>query len=216
MSKTKHIVDVKRQNIRMDMTAMCDVGFLLLTFFILTAKFRPNEPVKVDIPMSGAVTNIPAKDILLISIGEDGRIFMGVDDKPTRSAMLDEVSRRYNFTIDGNMQKRFNNMDQFGVPLEQLPALLKLSPEETNSFVQPGLKCNPDAKILPGQTGSDTAKNQLGELIVIARSLNERLVIAVKADKGANYDKVDAVIETLRKTNSNRFNLVTSVKNEKE
>ena len=216
MSKTKHIVDVKRQNIRMDMTAMCDVGFLLLTFFILTAKFRPNEPVKVDIPMSGAVTNIPAKDILLISIGDDGRIFMGVDDKPTRSAMLDEVSRRYNFTIDGNMQKRFNNMDQFGVPLEQLPALLKLTPEETNSFVQPGLKCNPDAKILPGQTGSDTAKNQLGELIVIARSLNDRLVIAVKADKGANYDKVDAVIETLRKTNSNRFNLVTSVKNEKE
>ena len=107
-------------------------------------------------------------------------------------------------------------MDQFGVPLEQLPALLKLSPEESNSFVQPGLKCNPDAKILPGQSGSDTAKNQLGELIVIARSLNERLVIAVKADKGADYDKVDAVIETLRKTNSNRFNLVTSVKNEKE
>lgn len=212
----KKIADVKRQNIRMDMTAMCDVGFLLLTFFILTAKFKPNEPVKVDIPMSGAVTNIPAKDILLISVGDDGRIFLGVDDKPTRNAMLDEISKRYNFTVDGNMQKRFANLDQFGVPLEQLPALLKLNPEESNSYVQPGLKCNPDAKILPGQTGSDTAKNQLGELIVIARSLNDRLVIAVKADKGANYDKVDAVIETLRKTNSNRFNLVTSVKNEKE
>jgi len=105
---------------------------------------------------------------------------------------------------------RHSYPDVYGLPPQAM------HPSSTTGVVQPGLKCNPDAKILPGQTGSDTAKNQLGELIVIARSLNDKLVIAVKADKGADYDKVDAVIETLRKTNSNRFNLVTSVKNEKE
>ena len=210
-------IQMKKQNIRMDMTAMCDVAFLLLTFFILTAKFKPQEPVKVDIPMSGAVTDLPKESkVLLISVGEDGRIFMGVDDKPTRKALLDEVAKRYNINLNGDMQKKFVAMDQFGLPLNQLGQFLSLSPEQSQGYTQPGLICNPDAKVLPGSTGSDTARNQLGELIVIARSINENMIIAVKADKGADYDKVDAVIETLRKTNSNRFNLITAVKNERE
>ena len=209
-------IQMKKQNIRMDMTAMCDVGFLLLTFFILTAKFRPQEPLPVDIPASGSVMTLPPKDIMQISVGEDGRIFLGVDDKPTRVAMLDEIAKRYSLNINGASQKRFENMDEFGVPLNQLDQLLQLSPEDLGKYKQPGLICNPDAKVLPGQTGSDTARNQLGELIVIGRSINPNLRIAVKADKGASYDAVDRVIETLRKTNSNRFNLITAAKNEKE
>ena len=208
-------IQMKKQNIRMDMTAMCDVAFLLLTFFILTAKFKPQEPIQVDIPASGAVTDIPPKDILLISVGSDGRTFMGVDDKETRRAMLDEVARRYSINVNGDMQKRFMNMDQFGVPLNKLGQVLSLSAADAERYAQPGLICNPDAKI-GTSAGSDTARNELGELIVITRSINPALRIAVKADKDADYDKVDAVIETLRKTNSNRFNLITAVKNEKE
>jgi biopolymer transport protein ExbD len=110
------------------------------------------------------------------------------------------------------MQKRFKLLDQFGVPLDQLPNLLKLSAEEMASYKQPGILCNPDAKLMAGQVGSDTAKNQLGELIIMARTINPKLRIAIKADKNAEYGRVDDVIETLRKTNSNRFNLITSAK----
>ena len=35
-----------------DMTAMTDVAFLLLTFFMLTAKMKPQEPVVIDTPSS--------------------------------------------------------------------------------------------------------------------------------------------------------------------
>ena len=210
-------VKMKRQNIQMDMTAMCDVAFLLLTFFILTTKFRPNEAVQVDIPASTAQIPLPASDILMIAVGKvgeakDDRIFFGVDDQNTRMAMLDELATKYNFTVDGDMQKRFKLLDQFGVPLDQLPQLLKMSPEELANFKQPGILCNPDAKLMAGQVGSDTAKNQLGELIIMARTLNPKLRIAIKADKNAEYGRVDDVIETLRKTNSNRFNLITSAK----
>lgn len=208
-------VKMKRQSIRMDMTAMCDVAFLLLSFFILTTKFRPNEPVQVEIPMSTAQIPLPEKDILTISVGNDGRVFFGVDDQNTRAAILDELATRYKFQIDGNMQKRFKLVDQFGVPLDQLPALLNLSQEDMGKFQQSGLRVNPKAKV-PGTVASpddvDTAKNDLAELIVIARTLNDNLRIAVKADKGAEYKNIDNVIETLRKTNSNRFNLITSAR----
>lgn len=208
---------MKRQSIRMDMTAMCDVSFLLLTFFILTTKFRPNEAVQVDIPASTAQIPLPASDVLMIAVGKvgaekDDRIFFGVDDQNTRMAMLDELATKYNFKVDGEMQKRFKLLDQFGVPLDQLPNLLKLSAEEMASYKQPGILCNPDAKLMAGQVGSDTAKNQLGELIIMARTINPKLRIAIKADKNAEYGRVDDVIETLRKTNSNRFNLITSAK----
>ena len=208
-------VKMKRQNIRMDMTAMCDVAFLLLSFFILTTKFRPNEPLEVDIPASTAQIPIPEKDILLISVGNDGRVFFGVDDQNTRSAILDELAKRNNFQISAPMQKRFKLLDQFGVPLDQLPALLNLSQDDMAKYKQMGLRVNPKAKVLggvPSPGDIDTAKNDLAELIVIARTLNDGLRIAVKADKSTEYKYIDDVIETLRKTNSNRFNLITSAK----
>ncbi|MFN9115341.1 MAG: biopolymer transporter ExbD, partial [Bacteroidota bacterium] len=39
-----------------DMTAMCDVAFLLLTFFILTATAKQPEPMSVDTPASTVQT----------------------------------------------------------------------------------------------------------------------------------------------------------------
>ena len=38
-------VKVPRKSTNIDMTAMCDVSFLLLTFFMLTTKFKADEPV---------------------------------------------------------------------------------------------------------------------------------------------------------------------------
>jgi biopolymer transport protein ExbD len=207
-------IKLKRQSIRMDMTAMCDVAFLLLTFFILTTKFRPNEPVQVDIPASTAQIPLPEKDILMISVGNDGRIFFGVDDQNTRLAILDAISKQNGYTVTADMQKRFKLLDQFGVPLDKLPGLLTMDAVQMASFKQEGIVCDPEAKIklMGGSTGKENVKNELGELIVMARTANNNLRIAVKADKVADYGKVDDVIETLRKTNSNRFNLITSAK----
>jgi biopolymer transport protein ExbD len=208
-------VKMKKHNITMDMTAMCDVAFLLLTFFILTTKFKPNEPVQVEIPGSTAQIPIPDKDVLLISVGNDGRIFYGVDDQFTRVAILDELAKRYGFQINGEMQKRFKLMDQFGVPLDKLAPLLNLSSDDLRNFKQEGLRVNPKAPLpglAAGPNDDPAAKNDLAELIVIGRSINSNLRIAIKADKGSDYKNIDDVIETLRKTNSNRFNLITSAR----
>ncbi|RPI68323.1 MAG: biopolymer transporter ExbD, partial [Ignavibacteriales bacterium] len=38
-------VKVPRKSTLIDMTAMCDVAFLLLTFFMLTTQFKSDESV---------------------------------------------------------------------------------------------------------------------------------------------------------------------------
>ena len=43
---------IKRGSTNVDMTAMCDVAFLLLSFFILTTKFKPEEAIEVIPPSS--------------------------------------------------------------------------------------------------------------------------------------------------------------------
>ena len=84
-------VKVPRKSTAVDMTAMCDVAFLLLTFFILTTKFKPQEAVQIDIPASTAQIPLPDKDILKFDIAKDGRVFFGVDDQNTRLLILDEI-----------------------------------------------------------------------------------------------------------------------------
>ncbi len=87
MSKIKS----KRIGFRIDMTPMVDVAFLLLTFFMLTTKFRPPEPVKVDIPSSHSEQKVPESGILTVTISGDNAYFMGVSSQPDRVAIFERV-----------------------------------------------------------------------------------------------------------------------------
>ena len=48
-----------RLGIRMDMTPMVDVAFLLLIFFMSTTQFKPPEVVAVNLPGSTAQVRVP-------------------------------------------------------------------------------------------------------------------------------------------------------------
>ena len=93
------------------MTAMCDVAFLLLTFFILTTKFRPSEAVTIDIPASTAQIPIPDKDIMMFQIAPDGRMFFGLDDQNTRLKLLDRLSTQYQLAFSEDQKKAFRLLE---------------------------------------------------------------------------------------------------------
>ena len=68
---------MKRRGPSLDMTAMVDVAFLLLTFFMLTAQFREPEPIPIVLPSSNTQIKLPVSNILMITVSEDARIFVG-------------------------------------------------------------------------------------------------------------------------------------------
>src|SRR5690606_12893865 len=87
-------VKVKRASTTIDMKAMCDVSFLLLTFFILTATARAPEPLPVDTPASVTQVKVPDTDLGLITVGDDGKVFFGVKDRNVRARMLELMSEK--------------------------------------------------------------------------------------------------------------------------
>lgn len=65
----------ERRSVRIDMTPMVDVAFLLLIFFMSTTQFRPPEPVSVQLPLSTSEVHVPETDTIIITVTEDGRFY---------------------------------------------------------------------------------------------------------------------------------------------
>ena len=68
-----------RVGVKMDMTPMVDVAFLLLTFFMLTTQFRPPEEVQIVLPSSHSAFKLPESHVMTILLSKDDRIFLGFD-----------------------------------------------------------------------------------------------------------------------------------------
>ncbi len=71
----------KRVSIRIDMTPLVDVAFLLLTFFMLTTQFKPAEEVEVIFPYSHSEIKLPETNTMLVYIDKNAKLFMGFDSQ---------------------------------------------------------------------------------------------------------------------------------------
>ena len=198
-------VKIARKSTAIDMTAFCDVTFLLLTFFILTTKFRPQEAVQIDIPASTAQIPIPDRDIMMFQIAPDGRIFFGLDDQFTRMKLLDRLSSSYQLAFSEEQREAFKTLEIWGMDIRNLPAFLSLPPEERVRMQQPGLNID--------TTGG---QHQVEDLILYSRQENNDLRIAIKADKSTEYRNFDKLINALQNRKVNKFNLITTAKTARE
>lgn len=80
-------------SVRVDMTPMVDVAFLLLTFFMLTTQFRPPEEVQISLPSSHSAIKLPESKVMLISIAKDDRIFLGFDSPKMMGKIFGDENR---------------------------------------------------------------------------------------------------------------------------
>jgi biopolymer transport protein ExbD len=71
----------RRVGIRIDMTPMVDVAFLLLTFFMLTTAFSKPQSMEINLPPSETKVEVAESNLLTLRIMEDGTIYwnMGIE-----------------------------------------------------------------------------------------------------------------------------------------
>lgn len=197
-------VKVPRKSTHIDMTAMCDVAFLLLTFFILTAKPRPNDPVQVDVPAASTEVRVPDENVLLLTVGQQ-KIFYTVDGADIRKQTLLQMGEKYKINFTPEEQNKFMGTNIFGVPISQLKGFLALEGDQKKNFKQPGI---------PYQ---DTVNSELADWIRESRKVNaalhnKPLYISIKGDNKEEYPTIKKLISILQKQEANKFSLITTIR----
>ena len=189
-----------RKSTSIDMTAMCDVAFLLLSFFILTTKFKPSEAIAVTTPSSVSSKVAPNKDFVLVTIDKDGKVFLTIDDKQKREQVANSMNTTKNLGID---VAKFKAAGFIGTSFSGLNSFLSISEENRKGDLLPGIPCK------------DTANN---ELTVWMQAVNEvyagmKMDLLLKGDNLSKYPSFKGVLTAFKKNNIQKFQMVTNPEN---
>ena len=186
------------------MTAMCDVAFLLLSFFILATKFKPPEALTVVTPNSVSSKVAPDKNVVLITMDKDGKVYFSVSDgNPSEKRdVIDAVNTAKNLGLTDAEKKNFvNNPSAYiGVPFSQLKSYLDKAPEEVKNLVVPGIPV------------TDTLNNELIDWVraAVGAFQGSKMNLLVKGDNAAKYPSFDGVMYAFKKNDQLKFQLVTN------
>ena len=188
----------KRHGVVTDMTAMCDVAFLLLTFFILTTEFKQPDVEDIVTPSSISKSKLTEGDnTMTISVTKDGRYYFSPTNNPSqRVELLETMGEKYNITFTEQEKTAFQNTQFVGVPVAQLKAFLQLPEDQRKKY--------------KGSIPMDSANTQLVEWVQNNAKINREAKLAVKGDGGASYDKFKVLFEGLRDIEFYQFVLVTT------
>jgi biopolymer transport protein ExbD len=200
-------IKMKKKSTSTDMTAMCDVAFLLLTFFILTATAKTPEILPVDTPQSTVQTKLPAENLSMLTIGKvDGKtaVFFDLKGKDVRKKALEFMGEKYNVTFSEKESEEFGLMESFGVPIQNLKEILNMKAADRSKAGQTGIP-------------KDSLDNQLKDWVLYSRKANievndKELNFAIKGDAKEQYPAIKQVMDLLQDQKVNSFNLVTGLR----
>jgi len=196
-------VKMSKKATSIDMTAMCDVSFLLLTFFILTATAKVPEAMPVDMPSSTVQSKLPESNLATITIGK-GKVFFDLKGKQVRIQALEKMAEKYGVEFTEEDKKEFSLMEGFGVPIGNLKQIIEMKSADRTKADQPGVP-------------KDSLDNQLAEWVQFARLANfdvndKELEIAIKGDAKEEYPSIRKVMDILQDQGINSFSLVTGLR----
>ncbi|HMI79157.1 MAG TPA: biopolymer transporter ExbD [Ferruginibacter sp.] len=116
-------VKIPRKSTIVDMTAMCDVAFLLLTFFILATKQKPPEVLSVAPPTSVSSKAAPDKSIL-ITLTKEGKVFLMLGDDTKKNAIIDDINKTRNLQLSVDELNKLKKTEFIGLPLNKLKSAM--------------------------------------------------------------------------------------------
>ncbi|GGH03428.1 ExbD/TolR family protein [Mucilaginibacter phyllosphaerae] len=86
----------KKTNLRVDLTAMVDLAFLLITFFILTTTLSKPKAMELNMPVGKSSEPVPASRTMTICLGSNNQAmyYLGQAEKPVLEAKITNYSNR--------------------------------------------------------------------------------------------------------------------------
>ncbi|MDY3339306.1 biopolymer transporter ExbD [Riemerella anatipestifer] len=192
-------VKPKRHGVVTDMTAMCDVAFLLLTFFILTTQFKKPDVEQIKPPSSISEKLLPDASLMTVNVTLDGKFyFQPVENGTERIQLLDNMGQKYGLSFTDKEKVAFTKVQAIGVPMTQLKSYLNLSEDEQKAFKSP--------------TGipMDSTNKQVIDWVEQSLKINPDYKLAIKGDGNTNYPKVKDLFEGLRDIKFYKFWLITT------
>jgi biopolymer transport protein ExbD len=181
-----------------DMTAMCDVAFLLLSFFILTTKFKPAEAIPVTTPTSVAAKVAPDKDLVLVTINKNGKVFLSMDDEEKKEFIANALNNTKNLGINVTL---FKKAAFIGAPFSQINAFLAIPEEQRKGDRLPGIPVD-----------STKGTNELVEWMRLVNDSyqGKKMNLLLKGDNLSKYPAFKGVIDSFKKNGFLKFQMVTS------
>ncbi|MBV9961487.1 MAG: biopolymer transporter ExbD [Parafilimonas sp.] len=198
---------IARKSTIVDMTAMCDVAFLLLSFFILTTKPKPSEAVPIQTPKSVANKFVPDKNVLMISLNNEGHVYLSFgdngDDRAKKKSALEDINQRNNLGLTSGEIDALAKQPFIGTPLAQLKQQAHLTNDQIT------------AKNLPGIPTQDTTNNQMTEWIRAATTAyaGGHMDLILKGDNIAKYPVFKNILTAFKKNEQFKFQMVTNQAN---
>jgi biopolymer transport protein ExbD len=197
-------VKIKKHAPDNDMTPFVDVAFLILSFFMLATKFKPEEPVEVTTPNSVSSTALPEKDAFMVSIDKDGRVFISLDNEQSKQILIQSMNQTRGLGLGPAEIRNFVKSPSVGVPFSQLKSLLSLDPEAEGTEAA-----------LKAQSGIPCADSTGGELTIWVREAltaysGKKLNLLIKSDNNTKYPSFKNVLNAFKVNDQNKFLLVTS------
>ena len=192
-----------RKSTNIDMTAMCDVAFLLLSFFILATKFKPPDVLSVETPNSVSSKVAPEKDVVLITIDKEGKVYFSVSDNNTneKSQIIDAVNSSKNLGLSADEKKNFarNAAAYIGVPFSQLKSYLGRTADQLKGVKLTGIPV-------------DSANNEMVDWVHAAATAFEgkKMNLLVKGDDASKYPSFQGVINAFKKNDQMKFQMITN------
>ena len=215
-------INMPKSSPSLDMTPMVDLAFLLVTFFMLTASVRVDEPVIVDMPATISEKILP-KNTMMVTVDKDCRLFFNMDNGAIRIQALEEMGNIYKVTFTDKEKNVFAKLGSFGVPIKNLPAYLDMDDIARSKYKSQGI---------PVDT---TANNEIGDWLRVgynkaggkyntdrrkakdngAEYKGEPPRLSIKADGKTNYLCVQQVINVIKKKDLEpRINFITNLEDE--
>lgn len=194
-------VKLPRKSTAVDMTAMCDVAFLLLSFFILATKTKPPEAVAVMTP-SSVSTKIAKEEAILVTLTKEGKVYLMLGDKAKKNAILDDINTTKALGLSPAELTKLKKMEFIGMPFNKIKSMLQLAEPM-------------EPKKMEGIPTSDSLNNELTDWIgSVVRSYAgesmDNLNLLVKGDNAAKYPAFKNVKQSFKKNDIFKFKIVTN------